>query len=63
MSSAIANGAGTGTSLSVHSLLCCRHAHNARVEYEEKMERANNLYHELNLCMQQLKSREKELAR
>ena len=33
------------------------------MQYERRMERANHLYKELNQCMQQLKSREKELTR
>ncbi|EDO37575.1 predicted protein, partial [Nematostella vectensis] len=40
-----------------------KHARDIRMHYEEKLERANSLYHELNLCMEQLELREKELVR
>ncbi|KAL9958735.1 hypothetical protein ACROYT_G035790 [Oculina patagonica] len=40
-----------------------RHARDIRVHYEQKLERANNLYQELNECMQHLEAREKELLR
>ena len=41
----------------------CRHARDIRVHYEQKLERANSLYQELNECMQHLEAREKELLR
>ena len=40
-----------------------RHARDIRVHYEQKLERANSLYQELNECMQHLEAREKELLR
>lgn len=40
-----------------------RHAQDIRVHYEQKLERANSLYKELNECMQHLEAREKELLR
>lgn len=40
-----------------------RHARDIRVHYEQKLERANSLYQELNDCMQHLEAREKELLR
>lgn len=43
--------------------LSCRHARDIRMHYEEKLERANSLYRELNTCMEQLDLREKELMR
>lgn len=39
----------------------CRHALDIREHYERKLERANNLYMELNAIMLQLEIKEKEL--
>ncbi len=40
-----------------------RHALDIREHYERKLERANNLYMELNAVMLQLELKEKELLR
>lgn len=40
-----------------------RHALDIREHYERKLERANNLYMELNALMLQLELKEKELLR
>lgn len=41
----------------------CRHALDIREHYERKLERANNLYMELNALMLQLELKERELLR
>lgn len=41
----------------------CRHALDIREHYERKLERANNLYMELNAIMLQLEIKEKELLK
>lgn len=41
--------------------IACRHALDIREHYERKLERANNLYMELNAIMLQLEIKEKEL--
>ena len=41
----------------------CRHALDIREHYERKLERANNLYMELNAVMLQLELKEKELLK
>lgn len=43
--------------------VCNRHALDIREHYERKLERANNLYMELNAVMLQLELKEKELLR
>ncbi|ESO07395.1 hypothetical protein HELRODRAFT_76766 [Helobdella robusta] len=40
-----------------------RHAQDVRELYEQKLDRANNMYMELTACMLQLEKREKELAK
>lgn len=42
---------------------CFRHALDIREHYERKLERANNLYMELNALMLQLELKERELLR
>lgn len=42
---------------------CLRHALDIREHYERKLERANNLYMELNALMLQLELKERELLR
>lgn len=42
---------------------CYRHALDIREHYERKLERANNLYMELNALMLQLELKERELLR
>lgn len=49
-------------SLLVHCFLF-RHALDIREHYERKLERANNLYMELNAVMLQLELKEKELLK
>ena len=59
--------AASTTVIGIDSLCLCvlllRHALDIREHYERKLERANNLYVELNAVMLQLELKEKELQR
>jgi len=40
-----------------------RHAQDVRQHYQQKLQRANNLYMELTACLLQLEKREQQLIR